>query len=128
MVGAGGDGKFDLLFRRHARMGTLIDAAAAAAATPPDDRQARPRDPMARPRPGADRARRPMAERLVDRPEAQAFGQVEFGPRDRAPDLAAASHQAALQAGKQRGTQARALSAPTGPPTPASWATAPRPG
>jgi hypothetical protein len=69
-----------------------------------------------------------MAERLVDLPEGQAFGQVEYDLRDLAHELAAAAHQAGLEAGKKRGTKAPASSAPAAPPTPASSRTAPRAG
>jgi hypothetical protein len=64
----------------------------------------------------------------VGLPEGQSFGQVEYDLRDAAHQLAAAAHQAGLQAGKKRGTKALAPSAPTAGPTPASSATGPRPG
>ena len=67
-------------------------------------------------------------EVLVDLPEGQAFGQVEYDLRDLAHDLAASSHQAGLAAGKKRGTRAPAASARTARPTPASSTTGPRPG
>jgi len=69
-----------------------------------------------------------MAERLVDLPEGQAFGPIEYDLRDAAHDLAAAAHRAGLEAGKKRGTKAPAPSARTAGPTPASSATGPRPG
>jgi len=99
------------------------DASAAAA-----DRGARIQELLGRLQPHAQQALRRMAERLVDLPEGQAFGQVEYDLRDLAHELAAASHQAALQGGKKRGTPAPAPSAPTAGPTPASSSTAPRPG
>src|SRR3954454_17044158 len=79
-------------------------------------------------RPHAEQALRQIAERLLDLPEGQAFGQIEYDLRDLAHDLAASSHQAGLDAGKKRGTRGPAPSAPTAPPTPASTATGPRPG
>jgi hypothetical protein len=69
-----------------------------------------------------------MAERLADLPEDQAFGPVEYDLRDLAHQLAAASHQAGLQAGKKRATAAPASPAPAVAPTPASSVTGPRPG
>ena len=99
------------------------DASAAA-----DDREARIQELLDRLQPHAQQALRRMAERLVDLPGGQAFGQVEYDLRDLAHELAAASHQAALEGGKKRGTPAPAPSAPTAGPTPASSSTAPRPG
>jgi hypothetical protein len=69
-----------------------------------EDREARIQDLLARLRPHADHALRAMAERLVDLPESQAFGQIEYDLRDLAHGLAAACHQAGLGAGKKRGT------------------------
>ena len=95
---------------------------------PADDREARLQALLDRLRPHADKALRAMAERLLDLPEDQAFGQVEHDLRDLAHEMAAASHQTGLQAGKKRATRARASSARAAPPTPASSATGPRPG
>src|SRR5262245_50611809 len=106
------------------RMNTLSSDAPAAA----DDREARIQELLARLRPPAQHALRRMAERLVDLPEGQAFGQDEYDLRDLAHELAAASHQAARAGGKKRGTPAPAPSAPTAGPTPALSSTAPRPG
>ena len=55
-------------------------------------------------RPFGEQALRQMAERLVDLPQDQAFGPIEYDRRDLAHDLAASVHQAGLQAGKKRGT------------------------
>jgi hypothetical protein len=93
-----------------------------------DDREARVQELVNRLRPAADQVLRRMAERLVDLPEDQAFGQVEYDLRDLAHELASTSHQAGLEAGKKRGTAAPALSAPTAPPMPASSSIAPRVG
>jgi hypothetical protein len=109
-------------------MGTMNHPAAPAPCTPTADREARVQDLMTHLRPHSEQVLRDMAERLVDLPEAQAFGQVEYDLRDLAHDLAAASHQAGLEAGKKRGTRAPAAPAPAAPPTPASSATVPRPG
>jgi hypothetical protein len=45
-----------------------------------------------------------MAERLVDLPDEEAFGRVEYDLRDLGHQLAASAHRAGLQAGKKRGT------------------------
>jgi hypothetical protein len=93
-----------------------------------DDREARIQALLGQLRPQAEAVLRRMAERLADLPEDQAFGQVEYDLRDLAHELAAASHQAGLQAGKKRATRGPASSAPAAGPTPASSATDPRPG
>jgi hypothetical protein len=76
----------------------------------------------------ADATLRQMAERLVDLPEDQSFGQIELDLRDLAHDLASSSHRAGLAAGKKRATEAPASPAPAAAATPASSATARRPG
>jgi hypothetical protein len=96
--------------------------------TTSEDREARIQALLGQLRPQAEAVLRQMAERLVDLPEDQAFGAVEYDLRDWAHELAASSHQAGLQAGKKRGIKAPALSARTARPTPASSTTAPRPG
>ncbi|HYT89955.1 MAG TPA: hypothetical protein VEL76_14715 [Gemmataceae bacterium] len=68
-----------------------------------EDREARIQALMEDLRPQGEQVLRQMAERLVDLPEDQAFGQVEYDLRELAHDLAASSHQAGLQAGKKRG-------------------------
>jgi hypothetical protein len=92
------------------------------------DREARIQDLLQQLRPDAEGILRQMAERLVDLPEDQSFGQIEYDLRDLAHQLAAHSHQAGLRAGKKRATKAPAASAPTARATPASSTTAPRPG
>jgi hypothetical protein len=92
------------------------------------DREARIQQLLGQLRPGAEQILRRMAERLVDLPEDQAFGQVEYDLRDLAHELAASSHQAGLEAGKKRATRAPAPSARTATTTPASSSTAPRVG
>ncbi len=106
----------------------MSDPTPAAASATAADREARLQDLLSRLRPQAELVLRQMAERLVDLPEDKAFGQIEYDLRDLAHDLAAASHQAGLEAGKKRGTRAPASSAPTARPTPASSSTGPRPG
>jgi hypothetical protein len=109
-------------------MGTLMNTPSTDAPAAADDREARIQELLGRLQPHAQQALRRMAERLVDLPEGQAFGRVEYDLRDLAHELAAASHQAALEGGKKRGTPAPAPSARTVRPTPASSSTAPRPG
>src|SRR6266487_3451149 len=98
----------------------MLNAQPSSAATGTSDREARVQALVERLWPSAEQALRDMAEKLVDLPEHQAFGQIEYDLRDLAHDLAAASHQAGLEAGKKRGTRAPAPSAPTARPTPAS--------
>ncbi len=93
-----------------------------------EPREARVQQLLGQLRADAEPLLRQMAERLVDLPEGQAFGQVEYDLRDNAHALAAAAHQAGLRAGKKRGTKAPAPSARTAGPTPASSATGRRPG
>lgn len=92
------------------------------------DREACIQDLLQQLRPNADQLLRQMAERLVDLPEHQAFGQIEYDLRDLAHQLAANAHQAGLQVGKKRATKAPAASVPTARPMPASSTTAPKPG
>jgi hypothetical protein len=101
-------------------------------ASPPSqasqDREARVQAFLERLRPHGEQVLRQMAERLVDLPEDQAFGQVEYDLRDLAHDLAACTHQAGLEAGKKRATKAPAPSVPPARRMPASSSIAPRPG
>ena len=106
----------------------MLNTPAPTPSATPQDREERIQELLQRLRPNADQVLRRMAERLVDLPEGKAFGQIEYDLRDLAHGLAAASHQAGLEAGKKRGTSAQAPSAPTAGPTPASSSTGPRPG
>ena len=69
-----------------------------------------------------------LADELVDLPDDQVFGAIEYTLRDLSHDFAARAHQAGVAAGKKRGIKAPASSAPTARPTPASSATEKRPG
>ncbi len=91
------------------------------------DRQARLDALTARLRPVAEAAARRMAEELVDRPDAQLFGAVEFALRDAAHDLAAAAHQTGLEARKKGATTAPPATALIATPTPGSSRTDPAP-
>jgi hypothetical protein len=85
----------------------------------PDSREGRVEALLARLRGDAEATLRRMAERLVDLPEDL---------RDLAHGLASSAHQAGLDAGKKRATEAPASPAPAAKPTPASSAIAARPG
>ena len=78
-------------------------------------------------RDGADELLERMADALVDLPDDQWFGQIEYTLRDLGHDLATHAHQAGLDASKKRGTSAPASSARIARPMPALSTTAPRP-
>src|SRR5262245_5493629 len=109
-------------------MATMLNTAASSLLQTSEDREARIQALMEHLRGHSEQALRQMAERLVDLPEDQAFGPVEYDLRDLVHNLAAARHQAGLQASNKRGTPAPALSAPTAERMPASSTTAQRPG
>jgi hypothetical protein len=88
--------------------------------TPDSDRQARIEALVAQLRPAADEALRRMAEQLIDRPDTELFGDIEYRLRDAAHDLAAAAHQTGLEARKKGGTTGPVPSAPRAAPTPGS--------
>jgi hypothetical protein len=94
----------------------------------PEDRETRVQALLQCLRPAAEHALRQLAERLVDLPEEQSFGQIEYDLRDLVHQLAARVHQTSLQAGKKRGTAVPASSVRTARRTPASSSTATRPG
>jgi hypothetical protein len=76
----------------------------------------------------AERFLERLADELVDLPDDQVFGPIEYTLRDLCHDFATRAHQAGIAAGKKRATKAPAGSVRTARPTPASSATAPRPG
>jgi hypothetical protein len=88
-----------------------------------DDRESRARALLDRLQPHVERAARRMAESLVDCPDAQLFGELEFALRDRARDLAAAAREAGLEGRKKGGTRAAASPARTAADPPSSPAT-----
>jgi TolA-binding protein len=106
----------------------MLHTAASATSQTAQDREARIQDLLRQLRPDAEQRLRQMAERLVDLPEQQSFGQIEYDLRDLAHQLAADVHQTGLQAGKKRATTAPAASVPTVKPTLVSSDTAPKPG
>jgi hypothetical protein len=82
----------------------MLSSAPSSPSPTSEDREARIQALLGCLRPHAEQALRQMAERLVDLPEDQAFGQVEYDLRDLAHELAASCHQAGLEVGKKRGT------------------------
>ena len=88
-----------------------------------DDRETRARALLEQLRPHVERAARRVAESLVDCPEAQLLGELEFALRDQAHALAAAAHQAGLEGRKKGGARAAASPAPTAADPPSSPAT-----
>jgi hypothetical protein len=66
-------------------------------------REARIQELLAQLRAAAEPSFRQMAERLVDVPDAQLFGPLEYELRDHGHALAAAAHQAGLDGRKKRG-------------------------
>src|SRR5581483_9309312 len=62
------------------------------------DREARLEALVAQLRSAAEQAIRRMAAELIDRPDAELFGEVEYRLRDAAHELAAAAHQTGLEA------------------------------
>jgi hypothetical protein len=93
----------------------------------PADRAARLEALRDRLRPLVDQAVEQMAEELLDTPDEQLFGEIEYRLRDQAHRLAAAAHQAGLAGRKKGATKARASTAPAATPTPASSPTAAAP-
>lgn len=81
----------------------MLTAPASAPWTTADDRETRVRALLAARREQAEPRLRQMAERLIDLPEGQAFGQIEHDLGDLARAVAAAAHRAGLEAGKKGG-------------------------
>ena len=82
----------------------MLDATVSTTSEAPEGREERLQALRQRLRAAADAIADRMAERLVDLPDDQAFGCVEYELRDLGHELAASAHQAGLQAGKKRGT------------------------
>lgn len=68
-----------------------------------EDREARIQELLGQLRAAAEPTFRQMAEQLVDAPDAELFGPLEYTLRDQAHALAAAAHQTGLQSRKKRG-------------------------
>jgi hypothetical protein len=67
-------------------------------------REARIQELLGQLRAAAEPTFRQMAEQLVDAPDAELFGPLEYQLRDHAHALASAAHQAGLDGRKKRGT------------------------
>ena len=106
----------------------MLDESSSATNPIPEGREARRQHLLQALRVEADRLLERLADELVDLPDDQAFGAIEYTLRDLSHDFAARAHQAGLEAGKKRGTEGPASSARTARPTPASSATARRRG
>jgi hypothetical protein len=105
----------------------MLDESPSATSQTSQGREARRQQFLQALRREADTVLERMADELVDLPDDQVFGQIEYTLRDLSHDLAARAHQAGV-AGKKRATKAPASPAPTANETPASSATARRPG
>jgi hypothetical protein len=73
-----------------------------------ETREARIAAPMDQLRPQVEQVLREMAERVVDLPEREAFGAVEYEFRDAGQRLANTMQQAGLQSRKKRGAEGAA--------------------
>src|SRR5271168_2027783 len=104
----------------------MLHTPASATSQTAQDRDARIQDLLEQLRPDAEQRLRQMAERLVDLPEHQSFGQIEYDLRDLAHQLAAEVHQTGLQVSKNRATKAPAAFVRTVKPTLVSSGTAPK--
>jgi len=82
----------------------MLNTSASTTSATSEDRETRIQEVLAQLRPAAEQALRRMAEDVVDAPDAQLFGQLEYDLRDHAHALAAAAHQAGLDGRKKRGT------------------------
>jgi hypothetical protein len=81
----------------------MLNATASAPSPTCQDREARIQALLGQLRPSAELALRQMVEALVDTPEAQLFGDLEFQLREHAHALAAAAHQTGLEDRKKGG-------------------------
>lgn len=82
----------------------MLAAPVSAPSATADDRETRVQALLGALRQQAEPRLRQMAERLIDLPEDQAFGQIEHDLGDLARAIAASAHQAGLQAGKKGAT------------------------
>jgi len=93
--------------------------------TPPVDREARRQALKQRLLALLEQTAERLTDELIDLPDEQLFGPVEYRLRDHARRLAADAHQSALDGRKKGATKALQPSAPAAPPTPASSDTSP---
>ena len=82
----------------------MLNTPASATTQSAEDREARIQELLDQLRVAAEPTFRQIAEQLVDAPDAQLFGPLEYQLRDHAHTLAAAAHQAGLDGRKKRGT------------------------
>lgn len=82
----------------------MLTTPASATTKAAEGREARIQELLGQLRAAAEPTFRHMAEQLVDAPDAQLFGPLEYDLRDRAHALAAAAHQAGLDGRKKRAT------------------------
>jgi hypothetical protein len=101
----------------------MLPESASEPMAPAEDREARIQALLAQLRPAAERSLRAMAELLVDKPDAQLLGAVEYELRDAAQRLATDAHQTGLESRKKGGIRAVASTARTAKEPPASSTT-----
>jgi len=106
----------------------MLNESASATPQTSQERETRRQQILAALRGEADQLLERLADQLADLSDDQVFGAIEYTLRDLSHDFATRAHQAGIAAGKKRGIKAPVASAPTAGPTPASSATAPRPG
>ena len=101
----------------------MLNPVSSAPSSPPVDREARRQALKQRLLALLEQAADRLTDELLDLPDDQLFGPVEYRLRDHARRLAADAHQSALDGRKKGATTAPPSSAPTAPKTPASSAT-----
>lgn len=82
----------------------MLNTSASATKQSPEDRETRIRELLEHLHAAAEPTFRQMAEQLVDAPDEQLFGTLEYQLRDHGLALAAAAHQAGLDGRKKRAT------------------------
>jgi hypothetical protein len=95
---------FDSFVPAFRQDGPVSDSSAVPSSQAAADRETRLRALLDLLREGGEATLRQLAERLVDLPEDQSFGQVEYDLRDIVLQLAARSHQTALHVSKKKAT------------------------
>jgi hypothetical protein len=106
----------------------MLDEPVSEANKTSQDREARRQQLLVALRGATDSVLERLADQLVDLPEDQVFGPIEYTLRDLGHDFATRAHQAGIDAAKKKATKGPASSAPTARRTPASSTTAQRPG
>jgi len=98
----------------------MLNPASSDPSSPPLDREARRQALKQRLLALLEQAAERLTDELIDLPDDQLFGQVEYRLRDHARQLAADAHQSALDGRKKGATKAPQPSAPAATKTPAS--------